>query len=255
MRALHPKDTLKSQHKLLIKHCFGDWRGVFYETSGYRRFANSRRAQNPWRQHAAQCWAEVTQAGKENSLNSSAKKQAFMSKRRKKKQKVMEVNSSQYSNSTCATMKTCYLTQRQSARHCSSTHRQTLPKTQEAAGKEDKEDSSLTTPFKIRMDKSDLVSALISLSLVNQLHAVPAMAKQATYGRSVFVVEIIGSLIFSSFLLALNKLHKILQKKILQPFQHKPRLGKRFLISEIRALSDDGLNIKNAWWCSETSKW
>lgn len=61
-----------------------------------------------------------------------------------------------------------------------------------------------------------------------------------------FVVEIIESLIFSSFLLAFNKLHKILQKKILQPFQHKPRLGKRFLISEIRALSDDGLDIKNA---------
>lgn len=180
MQTWHPKDTLKSQHKLLNKHCFGDWRGVFYKTAGDRRFDNLRRAQNPQRQRAAQCWAEVAQAGKENSLNSSAKKQAFMSKRRKKKQKVMEVSSSQYSNSTWATMKTCYLTPRQSARHYSSTHRQTLPKTQEVAGKEDKEGSSLTTPCKIGMDKFDLVSALTSLSLVTQLHAVAAMAKQAT---------------------------------------------------------------------------
>lgn len=59
-----------------------------------------------------------------------------MSKTRKKEQKVTEVNSSHYLKSTETIMLIGYLTPRHTARHCSSYHRLTLPRTCEKAGKE-----------------------------------------------------------------------------------------------------------------------
>jgi len=55
--------------------------------------------------------------------NTLAKEPPFTRETKKKQQKVTEVNSSLYPNSTRAIMMFCYLTPRQSAKSCSIYHR------------------------------------------------------------------------------------------------------------------------------------
>lgn len=152
--------------------------------------------------------------------NSSAKEQAFTSKARKKQKRWLK-STAATTQIARAIMTICYLSPRQSARHCSSYHRQGLPRTWEMAQKEDTRwGNSLKTPFKTGVDRSDSASGLTPLSLVTLLHVVTDVTKQATYGKSSFWSRGLREIsFFNGSLMALNlNCVKSSRRKFSSPF-------------------------------------